>query len=67
MANEKNINVNGSGVKDSVAADAVGTVDKEFARFNELLHTIFYICRLAGFKIEGRITLVDRRTGRVWK
>lgn len=67
MANEKNINVNGSGVKDNVAAEAVGTVDKEFARFNELLHAIFYICRLAGFKIEGRITLVDKRTGRVWK
>ena len=42
-----------------------GTFEEE--RFRKLLRTIFYICDLAGFKIEDRIVLVDKRTGRVWK
>ena len=29
--------------------------------------TLFYLCELAGFEIEGRIILVDKRNGRVWK
>lgn len=33
-------------------------------RFYKLLHTIFYLCELAGFNIEGRITVVDRKTRR---
>lgn len=27
----------------------------------------FDICELANFEIEGRIVLVDKRTGRVWR
>lgn len=41
--------------------------DFEEERFRKLLRTIFYICDLAGFKIDGRITLVDKRTGKTWK
>ena len=36
-------------------------------RFDKLLRTIFYICDVAGFRIEGRITFVDKKTGRIWK
>ena len=32
-----------------------------------LLETIFNICELSGFHIEGRIVIKDKRTGRVWK
>lgn len=32
-----------------------------------LLHTLFYLCELAGFEIEGRIILIDKRNGRVWR
>lgn len=32
-----------------------------------LLHTLFYLCELADFEIEGRIILVDKRNGRVWR
>ena len=35
--------------------------------FDKLLRTIFYICDVAGFRIEGRITFVDKKTGRIWK
>ena len=27
----------------------------------------FYLCELAGFQIEGRIVLVDKKNGRVWR
>lgn len=40
---------------------------KEYSRFHKLLHTIFNLCDLAGFRLEGRLTLVDKRTGKVWK
>lgn len=28
---------------------------------------LFDICELSGFEIEGRVVLVDKRTGRVWR
>ena len=37
------------------------------ARFRKLLSTIFYLCDLAGFKIEERIVLTDKRTGKTWR
>lgn len=42
-------------------------IDKEDERFHRLLHTLFYICELADFQIEGRIVLIDKQTGRVWR
>lgn len=32
-----------------------------------LLYAIFDICELADFEIEGRIVLVDKRSGKVWR
>lgn len=32
-----------------------------------MANTTFYLCELAGFEIEGRIILVDKRNGRVWR
>ena len=40
---------------------------EEDERFHRLLHTLFYLCELADFEIEGRIILVDKRNGRVWR
>lgn len=58
---------NASGYFDPTAYTAIRRTDKEEKRFQKLLHTIFYICELAGFRIEGRIVLVDKRTGRTWR
>lgn len=58
---------NKSGCYDFTACEAIQNVSKEEERFNKLLHTIFYICKLAGFEIDGRIVLVDKKTGRVWR
>ena len=67
MANEINFNINASGVNVFTGGDAISNVDKDSARFREFIHVIFYICKLAGFKIDGRVTFVDKRTGKVWK
>jgi len=61
---------NASGCFDPTAYEAIKNVDNECVekeKFNKLLHTIFYICNLAGFKIQGRIVLINEATGRVWK
>ena len=43
------------------------TYSPEGERFYKLLGCIYRVCELAGFEVEGRITLVDKQTGRVWR
>ena len=58
---------NGEGYNDPTAYNAIRKADKESERFHKLLHTIFYICDLAGFRIEGHIVPKDKETGKVWR
>lgn len=61
---------NASGYMDLTAFEAIRNVEREAEaeeRFKKLLNTIFYICELAGFRIEGRIVLQDKKTGKVWR
>lgn len=58
---------NGSGYSDPTAYKAIKKVDDDDERFHKLLNTIFTICELAGFRVEGRIVLQDKETGRVWR
>lgn len=61
---------NASGYMDLTAFEAIKNVDREAdaeARFKKLLSTIFYICDLAGFHIEGRLEIRDKKTGKVWR
>lgn len=58
---------NSEGYTDLTAYQAIKNVDKEDEKFQKLLNAIFDICELAGFKIEGRITLVNKKTGRIWR
>lgn len=73
MTNEKDLLHNESGAVDPTAYLAIKKVDKEKTydeeskRFYKLLYTIFDICELSGFTLEGRISLRDRRTGKLWK
>lgn len=39
----------------------------EYQRFHRLIHAIFNLCELADFRLEGRIRLVDKKTGKVYK
>lgn len=61
---------NGSGCIDMTAYEAIKRVDSEAEaeeRFRKLLRHIFYICDLAGFHIEGRLEIRDKRTGKIWR
>lgn len=58
---------NAEGYSDPTAYQALKNIETEEERFHKLLYAIFDICELANFEIEGRIVLVDKRTGRVWR
>lgn len=61
---------NASGCKDLTAYYALKNIEAEEraeARYKKLLNTIFNICELAGFQLEGRIVLKDKKTGKVWR
>lgn len=60
---------NASGYLDLTAYKAIEKADRDAdaeKRYKKLLSTIFYICELAGFRIEGRLILKDKKTGKVW-
>jgi hypothetical protein len=67
MSKGDDLKRNASGYYDPTAYEAIKNVDEEDEKFHKLLHTIFYICKLAGFEIEGRIVLTDIETGRTWR
>jgi hypothetical protein len=55
---------------DLTAYEAIRNVERERdaeARFKKFMTTIFSICDLAGFHIEGRIEIRDKKTGKVWR
>lgn len=60
---------NAEGYSDPTAYHAIKMLedDANFDRFHKLLDTIFTICELSDFHIEGRITVKDKRTGKVWR
>lgn len=74
---DRELKKNSKGYPDPTAYKAIKRVEKsekelaqkqkEDERFRKLLDTIFAICEIAGFKIEGRITLRDVKSGRVWR
>ncbi len=66
LGNPNDDHYNSHGYRDPTAYKALKNVCEEEARFKKLLKTIFSLCELAGFEVKGRITLVDRRTGREW-
>lgn len=67
MGDRNNPRYNSEGYADPTAFEAMRNIDKEDERFHKLLHTLFYLCELAGFEIEGCVVLVDKKTGRVWR
>lgn len=62
-----NINRNGSGCKDPTAAQAIKNTSEDQKRVGNLMNCLNYICKIAGFKIEGRVVLCDLETGKVWR
>lgn len=58
--------LNGHGVADPTAYVALNNVSWEEQKFQKTLHTIFNVAALAGYRIEGRVVLIDKKTGRRW-
>ena len=70
MYPKDDLKYNASGYLDLTAYEAIRNVDREAEaerRYHKLLSTIFYICNLAGFHIEGRLVLKDKKTGKIWR
>lgn len=70
MDSKKDPRRNASGYMDLTAYQAIENVEREAEaekRYKKLLSTIFYIVELAGFHIEGRLTIRDKKTGKVWR
>lgn len=63
---EKDFKHNSSGYFDPTAFEAVKRIDAE-DRVSKLMSVIRYVTTLAGFEIQGRITFVDKKTGRIYK
>ncbi len=63
---DKDLRKNTEGYTDLTAYRVIKSIDEE-ERFHKLLHDIFYLCEMAEFKVEGRIVLIDKKTGRVWR
>lgn len=64
---EDDITKNKSGCDDPTAYAVFKKDELEEERFRKLLSTIFYICENAGFHIEERMVIKDKRTGRIWR
>lgn len=72
MGYKKDPRYNASGCRDDTAYQALKNIEREqnradTERIKKLLATVFYICDLAGFSIDGRIALRDKKTGKVWR
>ena len=66
MALNNNPRKNSRGYSDPTVFEALRNIELEEKRFHKLLHAIFHLCELAGFKIYGRIVLIDKKSGHVW-
>ena len=62
----ENPKLNASGCYDMTAYEAIRDIERT-EDANKLLKTIFYIVNLAGFRIDGRIVLQDKKTGKKWR
>ena len=58
---------NNSGCKDPTAYAATRPISEEEQRVSELMKVLKYIIRLAGFEMNNRIELRDRRSGRTYR
>lgn len=70
---DSDIFFNASHCADPTAYEAIKKVDAELDvseeswRFHELLDAIHNICALGDFELQGRITVKDKRTGKIWR
>ena len=67
MGHKRDPRRNSEGYLDKTAWEAIRHIEDDDERFHKLLGAIRDICELAGFRIEGRIVLTDKKTGKTWR
>lgn len=67
VKSDDDLKKNGEGYSDPTAYKAIKHSEKERERLTKLMHVIFDVCEFAGFHIEGRITLRDKKTGKLYR
>lgn len=65
--NTKSDRTNASGYLDPTAAKAIANVTEEEKSLNLLVYVLKYIIDRAGFELVGRITLKNKKSGRIYK
>lgn len=58
---------NGSGYYDPTAYKAIKNVTESEKNVSKVIKTLQAVAHLAGYEIEGRIVLVDKETGEIWR
>lgn len=58
---------NGSGYVDPTAHKAIKNVSEKEKEIKKVIKTLQSVAHLAGYNIEGRIALIDNKTGKVWR
>lgn len=58
---------NGSGYVDPTAYEAIKNIDSTQKQIDKLMRAIFCMCDLAGFHLEERIVLKDKKTGEIYR
>lgn len=58
---------NPSGAADPTRTKAEENISRDEKRVSDLVHVLRYVADGAGFEIMGRVVLIDKRTGRVFK
>lgn len=58
---------NPSGLPDPTRTRAEESLGHDEKRVSDLIHVLRYVANAAGFDIYGRVTLLDKKTGRVYK
>lgn len=57
---------NGSGCKDLTSYQALNNIESK-ERFKKFLKEVFKLSDRYGFRIECRIVVTDKKTGKVWR
>ena len=62
----KDLNKNGEGYPDYVAARAIQAADKQPEKVSQYIRCIKDLADLFDFEIAGYVSVRDKKTGRVW-
>jgi hypothetical protein len=64
---DRELKRNGSGYVDPTAQKAILRLQAKQKRVSRVIENLKNAANIAGFEIEGRIVLKDKRTGEIWK